>query len=70
MNLTGDGEPERVSGARATASFFRALDGQPFLGRTFFDDEESAGPDRVVVLTHSLWSCRFASDPMVTLTTE
>jgi len=63
MNLTGDGEPERVSGARATASFFRALGGQPFLGRTFVDDEENPGADRVAVLTYSLWSGRFASDP-------
>src|ERR1700687_4433142 len=63
MNLTGDGEPERVSGARATAGFFRALGGQPFLGRTFFDSEERSGADRLVVLTYSLWSGRFASDP-------
>jgi putative ABC transport system permease protein len=65
MNLTGDGEAERVSGARATASFFRALGGQPFLGRTFLDGEESPGADRVVVLSYSLWSGRFAADPAI-----
>jgi len=62
-NLTGRGEPEQVSGVRVTASFFRVLGVRPMLGRTFRDEEETAGRDRVVVLSHGLWVRRYGADP-------
>ena len=61
-NLTGAGEAEQVSGVRVTASFFAVLGVQPLYGRTFTEDEESPGRDRVVVLSHGLWTRRFAAD--------
>jgi putative ABC transport system permease protein len=64
-NLTGDGEAEQVPGVRVTASFFTVLGVQPLLGRTFVAEEEAAGLDRVVVLSHSLWTRRYASDPSI-----
>ncbi|HEY8548755.1 MAG TPA: ABC transporter permease, partial [Vicinamibacterales bacterium] len=64
-NLTGDGEPEQVSGLRVTASFFDVLGVTPLYGRTFREEEEIAGRDRVVVLSHALWSRRFGADPAV-----
>ena len=64
-NLTGRGEPEQVSGVRVTASFFRVLGVPPMLGRTFRDEEETAGRDRVVVLSHGLWTRRYAADPSI-----
>ena len=61
-NLTGEGEPEQVSGVRVTASFFDVLGVQPMLGRAFRVEEETPGNDRVVVLSHSLWTRRYAGD--------
>src|SRR5262249_40426224 len=34
-------------------------------GRTFLDDEERVGRDRVAILTYGLWVRRFAADPSV-----
>jgi len=64
-NLTGDGEPERVDGARASASLFTVLGVPPLLGRTFSGAEDVAGANRVVVLSYGLWQRRFAGDPAV-----
>ncbi len=68
-NLTGRGDPERTPGLRVTASFFEVLGIQPMLGRTFTRDEEEAGRDRVVVLSHGLWTRRYAADAAIVGTT-
>ncbi len=65
FSLTGGGEPERLSGMRVTANYFRTLGVRAFLGRTFLPGEDQPGHDHVVVLTYSLWERRFASDPHV-----
>ncbi len=61
-NLGGGPEPEQVSGVRVTASFFDVLGVRPMLGRTFHEAEEAPGRDRVVVLSHGLWSRRYGAD--------
>jgi putative ABC transport system permease protein len=63
MNLTGNGNPERVTAALASADFFPVLGVQPVIGRGFTQDEDQPGKNRVVVLSHGLWQRRFASDP-------
>ena len=65
LNLTGDGEPERVVAARASVSFFRALGAHPLRGRIFVEGEDTPGADRVVILGYALWTGRFASDPNI-----
>jgi len=65
LNLTGDGEPERVASARASVSFFKALGAHPAEGRIFLDGEDIPGQDRVVILGHTLWAGRFAGDPRI-----
>jgi putative ABC transport system permease protein len=59
-NLTGSGEPERLAGATATASLFSVLGSAPELGRVFSADEQNAGHENVVLLSHKLWARRFA----------
>ncbi len=63
-NLTGVGEPVRVSGLRMSASGLRLLRAKPILGRIFAPDEDQAGKDKVIVLTHQFWQRQFggASD--------
>jgi putative ABC transport system permease protein len=65
FNLTGEGEPERISGTRATASLFSTLGVAPLIGRTFTEAEQ-LDPERaaaVAVLSYSLWQRRFGGDP-------
>jgi predicted permease len=65
FNLTGSGEPERIPAARVSPSLFPMLGIQARLGRTFLNEEDQAGRDRVVVLNEELWKRRFAADPNV-----
>lgn len=62
MNLTGDGEPERVATRRVTANFFSVLGVQPLLGRSFLPEEDRPGANNVVVLSYPLWQSRYAGD--------
>ncbi|MBV9267622.1 MAG: ABC transporter permease [Acidobacteriaceae bacterium] len=63
-NLTGRGEPERLDGARASASLFSILGVAPLRGRTFTASED-AKADRVVVLSYGLWQRSFAGNTAV-----
>jgi putative ABC transport system permease protein len=65
VNLTGDGDPERVGAAGVTANTFTALGVAPMIGRVFTEAEDVPNGPRVVVLGHALWSRRYASDPTV-----
>lgn len=63
--LTGTGEPERIGGARVSASFFSVLGASPALGRGFLTEEAQPGRDRVVVISDGLWRRRYGSDPAI-----
>src|SRR4051812_2112758 len=65
FNLADDTAPERVVGAAVTANYFRVMGVAPSLGRTFTDEEDRPGSDRVVVLSHRLWVRRFGASPAV-----
>lgn len=65
FNLTGQGEPELLSGAEVSANLFAVLGVPPRLGRWFAESEDPAGQDGVVLLADSLWRRRFHSDPRV-----
>ena len=62
-NLTGTGEPLRLSAGHVASEVFAALRVQPALGRVFTTDEDKPGGPRVVVLSHELWQSRFGGDP-------
>jgi putative ABC transport system permease protein len=65
VNLTGNGEPERLYGARVTANFFSMLGVAAEQGRTFLGEEDTQGRDNVVVISHGLWQRRFGSDAAI-----
>jgi predicted permease len=63
-NLTGDGEPERLSALRTTPNLLSILGMQALVGRTFAPDEVAESTP-VVVVSESLWTRRFGADPNV-----
>src|SRR6266481_1062890 len=60
-SLTGDGQPEQLSGRRVTPNFFDVLGVQPAVGRPFTEEEDRA-QSLVVVLSHNLWQRRYGAD--------
>ncbi len=65
FNLTGVGEPQLLEGVRVSSGFFAALGANPLLGRVFTAEEDTAGHDGVVILSHGLWLTRFGGDPEI-----
>lgn len=65
FNLVGHGEPERLSGARVSASLLKVLGVTPALGRGFTEDEDEIGHDAFVLLSDALWRRRFGGDPAI-----
>jgi predicted permease len=67
LSISFDGRTERVDGELVSGNYFQALGVKPALGRVFSPEED----DRVykghpvVVLSHSYWVTRFASDPKI-----
>ena len=65
VNLTGDGEPERVTAAGVSAGVMSALGIRPQMGRLIDLDDDRPGANDVVLLSHELWERRFASSPEI-----
>ncbi|HEV8484556.1 MAG TPA: ABC transporter permease [Blastocatellia bacterium] len=65
FNLTGSGEPGRLSGTVATYDFFQLLGQQPLYGRTFLEEEDRPGNNNVTILSYNLWQRRFGGDPEI-----
>lgn len=63
--LTGQWEPESVTGGRTTPGLLRVLAVQPILGRFFTTDEDRAGSPDVAVLNYATWQRRFGADKAV-----
>jgi predicted permease len=60
--IVGDAEPERLSGERVGAAFFRVLGVSPLLGRDFRPDDDRVGGPSVAILSAGLWRRRFDAD--------
>jgi predicted permease len=65
FNLTGLGDPLRLTGASVSAELFSILGARPELGRTLRAGEDIAGQDSFVILSHALWQQKFAADPQI-----
>jgi putative ABC transport system permease protein len=65
VNLTGDGDPERVSAANVTSNLFSTLGVNPIIGRTFTAEEDMPQGPNVVVLGYGLWNRRYAADASI-----
>lgn len=62
FNLTGLGEPVRLTGSLVSANFFSVLGVKPEIGQTFSTGRDEAGRDGYVILSHELWQREFGSD--------
>jgi len=65
INLTGNGEPERIPYASVTASLFTTLGVQPLRGRFFLPEEDKPGATNVVVVSEKFWQRRYGRDEKI-----
>jgi putative ABC transport system permease protein len=65
VNLTGAGDPQRLTLARVTPDLFRIFGATAQLGRLLDPAEDQPGHDHVVVLGAPLWRTRFGTDPSI-----
>ncbi|HEX6717945.1 MAG TPA: ABC transporter permease [Pyrinomonadaceae bacterium] len=65
FNLTGDGEPEELTGQFGTTNLFSVLGTNPVLGRTFAADDGREGQPRVIVISYGLWQRRYGGDTQI-----
>jgi putative ABC transport system permease protein len=56
FNLTGNGDPESILGAKVSADFFAVLRVRPEMGRA---DDDQSGHGNVVILTDAFWRSHF-----------
>lgn len=60
VNLTGNGNPERVRAFSVSSSFFSALGREASLGRTFSSSDDHSG-SRVIVVSQGFWKSHLAA---------
>ena len=63
VNLTDNGDPERVPAEDVTANTFSTFGVAPILGRAFSDIEDRPNGPNVVILGAGLWHRRYGGDP-------
>jgi predicted permease len=63
--LSGAGNPVRLSGFGVTAGYFHTLGLKPELGREFDPQAEIPGNEKQVMLSDRLWRSRFNADPEI-----
>ena len=62
FNLTGEGTPEHVDGARISSSLFSLLGTNSMLGRVFLPEEDEPGKPATVILGYGFWQRYFGGD--------
>ncbi len=65
FNLTGLGDPIRLSGTPVSAELFSILGSKAAIGRTFHSGDDTGGKSSFVILSNNLWQRQFSSDPNV-----
>jgi putative ABC transport system permease protein len=66
LDLSGDGEPQRVRGEVVTERYPSVLGVAPLMGRPFaWDEVHTAGTPPAAMISHGLWTRRFGADPAV-----
>ena len=63
VNLTGDGEPERVGAVRVSSSLLPMLGVKAAHGGLFTPDDDRPGRTTTALLTHGMWVRRYGANP-------
>jgi predicted permease len=63
LQLSGVGEPVRLSGFRVSAGFFHVLGLQPARGREFTQNDELPGTNKQAIISDRVWRSRFDGAP-------
>jgi putative ABC transport system permease protein len=63
FTLSGNGEPEQLTGNRISPALTKVLGIEPIAGRAFTADEEKPGAAPVAMIGEGLWKRRFGADP-------
>ncbi len=61
VNLRGSEYPEQVKAIHVSADYFPLFGATPLMGRTFSAEEDRPGGQKVVVLSHGLWTRHFGN---------
>ncbi len=62
LQLSGAGEPQRLTGFRVSAGYFRVIGVEPARGREFSVNDERPKNERVAILSDRIWRTRFGAD--------
>jgi putative ABC transport system permease protein len=62
FDLTGNAEPERITGSVVSGHLFRMLRTEAALGRTIVPEDDRPGAEPVVVLSDGFWRRRLGAD--------
>ena len=66
LNLSGQGQAERIWVEGVTPNYFSVLGVEAMRGRTFLPEEGQAGGGQpVIVLSYTFWQRRFGGDPSI-----
>jgi putative ABC transport system permease protein len=63
LNLTGDGDPERVPVAFVSRSLIDVLGIPPTQGRNFVEEEDRPDGPHAVIVSNGMWARRYGADP-------
>ena len=64
MDISGQGEPDRVTVTRVSANLLPMLGAEPMLGRAFAPEEDAPGHP-VAILSYALWQSRYGGNPKI-----
>jgi putative ABC transport system permease protein len=65
LNWTGGQFPQQLRSAQVSSAYFRLFGVPMLLGRAFTAQEDTPGASPVVVISESVWTRRFGSDPKI-----
>jgi putative ABC transport system permease protein len=65
INLTGEGDPQRIQAAVVSTNYFSLLGAAPILGRDFTKADDVGHIGYVALISYDLWKQRFGGDRRV-----
>ncbi|MEP6764880.1 MAG: ABC transporter permease [Gemmatimonadaceae bacterium] len=64
-DMTGNGDPESLSGLSVSGNMFAMLNARPAIGRLLATADDDAGAEPVAIISNAFWKRRFGSDSTI-----